>query len=245
MISGVIILFFSQAKAQDLSIQTRPTPSPEIHLDTLYDSIEHSINPTPLSNVVINLTKSRHEIEEEKKEEERKKDQQRLAEENEKQEAEEKRIAEANLAKQAEQQAEKESLLKAEQKTKEEVESARKRLELDNKNKTNYSKSSAVVSKQSIVSGDYCSCVMVVKSFTGYTKPVGVARNWPKNSTVPKVGGVVITNEGSAKVGHVALIESLDDTHLYLKEGNYKHCKLTTGRKMLRTNQSILGFWNP
>lgn len=88
-----------------------------------------------------------------------------------------------------------------------------------------------------------CSCVLYAKALTGYTKSIGVARRWTKNSPVPVVGGVVITNESPA--GHVAFVAALDGDIMTLDEANYTRCKVTAGRKLNVNNPIVLGFWTP
>ncbi len=72
----------------------------------------------------------------------------------------------------------------------------------------------------------YCSCVLYAKSLTGYSQSVGAARNWPKNSPVPVVGGVVVTNE--SRIGHVGVILSIDGDSITITEANYYRCKKST-----------------
>lgn len=91
--------------------------------------------------------------------------------------------------------------------------------------------------------GNACSCVNTAKSLTGYAEPVGMARNWPINSLVPVIGGVVVTNESS--VGHTAYISDIVSGELILAEGNYQKCKFTFGRKLAINSSLILGFWKP
>ena len=90
-----------------------------------------------------------------------------------------------------------------------------------------------------------CSCVAFVKRLTGFNEPVGYAKNWPVNSKVPVVGGVVITNEssfGGVRTGHVAYISAIDGDTLTLLEANYVRCKQST-RKLNINDKRILGFW--
>jgi len=87
----------------------------------------------------------------------------------------------------------------------------------------------------------YCSCVLTVKAWTGYSTPVGFARNWPKNTDTPVVGGVVITNEGWA--GHVAYIMEVTTETITVKEGNFRRCALST-RIIPLTSPVILGYWS-
>jgi len=89
-------------------------------------------------------------------------------------------------------------------------------------------------------SGGFCSCVLFAKSLTGYSKLVGNARNWTKNSKVPVVGGVVITNESRA--GHVAVITAIRDGEFDVVEANYSRCRKGV-RTIKLTNPAILGYW--
>jgi hypothetical protein len=88
----------------------------------------------------------------------------------------------------------------------------------------------------------YCSCVLYGKQLTGYSNPVGYARNWPKNSTEPTIGGVVITSESN--VGHVAVITGIQGGKLILREANFIPCKETIGRELDINSPLILGFWS-
>ena len=87
-----------------------------------------------------------------------------------------------------------------------------------------------------------CSCVSYSKFRTGYSESVGNARNWPKNSQVPTVGGVVVTNE--SRPGHVGYIIAVREGSFDIIEANYSRCKVTT-RTISINNPLILGFWTP
>ncbi len=102
-----------------------------------------------------------------------------------------------------------------------------------------------VLHKAEQASTGFCSCVQFVKGLTGYDKVVGKAKNWPINSTLPSVGGVVITRESSAGTytGHVAFITSIEGNTMTLTEANYIHCKKSQ-RKMQIDDPIIVGFWN-
>jgi hypothetical protein len=93
-----------------------------------------------------------------------------------------------------------------------------------------------------VSSGRDCSCVLFVKSKTGFSRSIGYARNWPKNTTAPQVGGVVITNESRA--GHVAYITGLNSESIEVIEANYVKCKVST-RTIPLNSKIIMGFWNP
>ncbi len=86
----------------------------------------------------------------------------------------------------------------------------------------------------------YCSCVIYARSITGYNNSVGNARNWPKNSKVPVVGGVVVTNE--SRVGHVAVITAVYPDKIEVQEANYSRCRKTT-RTISLNSPVIKGFW--
>lgn len=92
-----------------------------------------------------------------------------------------------------------------------------------------------------------CSCVAFVKRLTGFDKSIGYAKNWPRNSEVPVIGGVVITSESSFdtfRTGHVAYILDINDDTLTLLEANYSRCKQTT-RKIKVADKKIIGYWKP
>lgn len=88
----------------------------------------------------------------------------------------------------------------------------------------------------------YCSCVLAVKAWTGYSQSVGAARYWPKNTNTPTVGGVVITNESSA--GHVGYILVVNNDTFTFKEWNYVGCSYTE-RTFSIYDKRIIGFWSP
>lgn len=88
----------------------------------------------------------------------------------------------------------------------------------------------------------YCSCVLYAKALTGYSRPVGWAKNWPINTGLPVIGGVIVTNDGLA--GHVAVITAITGETLALKEANWLSCQKST-RQLNMTDSSIMGFWRP
>jgi hypothetical protein len=103
-------------------------------------------------------------------------------------------------------------------------------------------KSNQAVTK--VVQNGYspCSCVSYSKAKTGFSKSIGLARNWPTNSSVPVAGGVVVTWESRA--GHVGYILAVTTTTITITEANYSHCKLTT-RTLNINDKRIKGFWSP
>ena len=85
-------------------------------------------------------------------------------------------------------------------------------------------------------------CVIYVKSKTGYSEPVGAARNWPiKKGLGPVVGAVVVTAESS--LGHVAIVADIKDGYLILDESNYKTGRITYGRKLPIGSPLIKGYY--
>lgn len=93
--------------------------------------------------------------------------------------------------------------------------------------------------KSKYVKGD-CQCVSYAKSLTGYSEPVGRARNWPTNSERPMVGGVVITSESAS--GHVGVITRVFEDTIVITEKNYIPCKIST-RELNKNDPRIIGFW--
>lgn len=87
----------------------------------------------------------------------------------------------------------------------------------------------------------YCSCVLYAKAITGYREVVGYAKNWPKNSETPQVGGVIITNESYA--GHVGVITQVQEDSITITEANYRKCQVTE-RTISITSTVIKGYWN-
>jgi len=89
-----------------------------------------------------------------------------------------------------------------------------------------------------------CSCVLFAKRLTGFTQSVGYAKNWPRNTETPQVGGVVITSESSGyNTGHVAVISAIEGDTLTLQEANFERCKHTS-RKIKVDDKIILGYWH-
>lgn len=87
----------------------------------------------------------------------------------------------------------------------------------------------------------YCSCVVYAKALTGYTAPVGAARNWPVNSLVPHVGDVVVMNIGP--YGHTAVITAVYDGKIDIVEANFLSCTVTH-RTLSAYDKDITGFWH-
>lgn len=99
----------------------------------------------------------------------------------------------------------------------------------------------AMVRIASVETG-YCSCVAYAKALTGFSETIGLAKNWPVNSSVPVTGGVVILD--ASKDGHVAYITDVTATDFGIKEANYSRCALTV-RRILLTDPTIVGYWSP
>lgn len=96
--------------------------------------------------------------------------------------------------------------------------------------------------KSNSINYGFCSCVIFVKRLTGYDKVVGEAKNWPTNSEIPSIGGVVVLDEGN--VGHVAYITSVNGDSFTISEANYIICQRSS-RTLNISDKSIMGFWNP
>lgn len=87
-----------------------------------------------------------------------------------------------------------------------------------------------------------CSCVLYAKSLTGYNQSVGLAKNWPVNSTVPTLGAVVVF--GGA-IGHVGVIAEIGSGEFRLDESNYSRCQIMHDRWVSSLDSRILGYWVP
>lgn len=59
-------------------------------------------------------------------------------------------------------------------------------------------------------------------------------------STIPIVGGVIVTTEGNC--GHVAVVESIDGDNLLISEQNYKGIYLVSDRVIDRKAEMIVGY---
>lgn len=93
--------------------------------------------------------------------------------------------------------------------------------------------------KNRYVRGD-CQCVGYAKALTGFTQSIGRASNWPRNSTEPVVGGVVVTNESAS--GHVGIILRVWEDTIVITEKNYIPCKVGT-RELRKDDPRIKGYW--
>lgn len=87
-----------------------------------------------------------------------------------------------------------------------------------------------------------CSCVLSAKAITGYAQTVGYAINWPLNSSIPTLGGVVVFKIGP--YGHVAVIDAINADSFHIKESNYRYCQFTQ-RWIAFTDPTIKGYWVP
>jgi surface antigen len=96
--------------------------------------------------------------------------------------------------------------------------------------------------KANSINYGFCSCVTFAKRLTGYDSVVGAAKNWPTNSELPSVGGVVVLDEG--RIGHVAYITAVQEDSFTVSEANYISCKRSS-RTLNISDKSIMGFWNP
>jgi len=83
-------------------------------------------------------------------------------------------------------------------------------------------------------------CTWYVAEKAEVTTSYGNARNWPVNSTEPKVGGIVVTYE--SRYGHVAYIEAVNGDDITLSEMNYKWWGKANTRIINKNNKVIKGF---
>lgn len=81
------------------------------------------------------------------------------------------------------------------------------------------------------------SCVLYAKSLTGYTKIIGLAKNWEINSKVPEVGAVVVF-----KYNHVAVITEMASSSFNITEANYVSGHITS-RSLQFGDKSIQGYY--
>lgn len=88
-----------------------------------------------------------------------------------------------------------------------------------------------------------CQCVPWVKAQIGFTKSIGMAKNWKPNTQIPTIGAVVITKESS--IGHVGLVTDIQDGYLIISEKNFSPCTVTHGRKLSVNSQVIIGYYIP
>lgn len=94
--------------------------------------------------------------------------------------------------------------------------------------------------KIAVAPGYNCSCVNYAKSLTGFNTPIGRAKNWPINSSIPVVGGVVVFKWLST--GHAAVVTDVTETDFGIKEAHYVGCSITI-RRIPLNNPTIIGFW--
>lgn len=87
---------------------------------------------------------------------------------------------------------------------------------------------------------DSCVCVSLSKVLAGFNGSVGLARNWPTNSKIPKVGEVVILNESPA--GHSAYITHVWVDEFEVDETNYIPCQRSS-RIIKNNDKDIIGYY--
>ncbi len=92
-------------------------------------------------------------------------------------------------------------------------------------------------------------CVEFIQRYFGtfYTHPAfrGAANDIVPNANEPKIGGVVLTNEGQK--GHAAIIIEKEGDYLILAESNYLKNKaeiINVGRRLNIHNEHIVGYFN-
>ena len=85
-----------------------------------------------------------------------------------------------------------------------------------------------------------CSCVLYAKWYADISlPPIGLAKYWPRNSSQPTIGGVVVF---SGTTGHVAVILDFTSETLTIQESNYHRCQIGS-RTISRLQTNILGFY--
>lgn len=90
-----------------------------------------------------------------------------------------------------------------------------------------------------------CSCVLFVKTIVGDIGLVGAGKNWPINSDVPVIGGVVVfKGTQSNPYGHVAYLEGIVGNTGYIYQSNYIRCMVNRDTIDL-SDPDIKGFWKP
>lgn len=88
-----------------------------------------------------------------------------------------------------------------------------------------------------------CSCVLYAKALTGYSKPVGSARNWPVNHTSPEPGAVAVFYGG--RYGHVVVILDVDygARTFTVTESNSPRCTIRSGKVISFDHPLLKGYY--
>lgn len=81
----------------------------------------------------------------------------------------------------------------------------------------------------------------------------GNANQWPKNAAkagypvidTPVAGSAVVTTDGPRRYGHVAYVERVTDSHIYISEMNYKGLNIKSTRAIPRTSKAIVSYILP
>lgn len=98
--------------------------------------------------------------------------------------------------------------------------------------------------KQSLTTYDPCNCVSFARWKTGVnTGSIGVARNHPVNSQIPKVGAIVVMG-GKYPAGHLAVVTDVADETISIIEANATPCQVGS-RTLKKTNEIIIGYYIP
>lgn len=89
-----------------------------------------------------------------------------------------------------------------------------------------------------------CNCVSFARWKTGVnTGSIGVARNHPINSQIPKVGAIVVM-DSKYPSGHLAVITEVADETISIIEANATPCQVTS-RTIDKNNRLIMGYYIP
>lgn len=89
-----------------------------------------------------------------------------------------------------------------------------------------------------------CNCVSFARWKTGVnTGSIGVARNHPINSQIPKAGAIVVM-DSKYPSGHLAVVTEVADETISIIEANATPCQVSS-RTMSKSNKLILGYYIP
>lgn len=77
-----------------------------------------------------------------------------------------------------------------------------------------------------------CNCVLFAKDYLGITETLGVAKYIKPDSKEPKVGSMILLNEGP--LGHVGVVLDIYEDEVWIVEANFRKCNITY--RALQTN---------
>lgn len=92
------------------------------------------------------------------------------------------------------------------------------------------------------ISYDPCSCVSYARWKTGINVgSIGVARNHPINSQIPKENAIVVMNS-KYPAGHLAVVAEINQDTITITESNATPCKVTS-RTLPKNSELIKGYF--